>query len=81
MTLVLQANEGHSMQASAMQIDNHHYLQRFPVVADVQVMLQVSYQGLADDNIIWAGVVVQLLMPLFHHSPLQYAILALSLPL
>ena len=47
------------------------HLEGSPVVADVQVMLQVGNEGLADDNIIRAGVVVQLLVPLLHHSSLQ----------
>lgn len=34
------------------------YLQCLPVEADVQVMLQVCQQGLTNDDVIWAGVVV-----------------------
>lgn len=40
-------------------------------MCNVQVTLQVGYEGLADDNIVRAGVVVQLLMPLLHHASLH----------
>ena len=47
------------------------YLQSLPVLADVQIVLYICNEGLADDDVIRAGVVVQLLVPLLHHPPLQ----------
>jgi len=47
------------------------YLQSLPVLADVQIMLYVCNEGLAYDDVVRTGVVVQLLVPLLHHPPLQ----------
>ena len=47
------------------------YLQGLPVEADVQVVLQVRQQGVTNDDVIRAGVVVQLLVPFFHHASLS----------
>jgi len=47
------------------------YLQSLPVLADIRIMLYICNEGLADDDVIRAGVVVQLLVPLLHHPPLQ----------
>ena len=47
------------------------YMQCLPVRRYVQVCLYVSNEGLAYDHVIWAGVVVQLLMPLLHHATLH----------
>lgn len=46
------------------------YLECLPIAADIQVLLQVGQQGLTDDDIIGAGVVVKLLMPFLHHASL-----------
>ena len=41
-----------------------------PVGGDVQAGVNVGEQRLADDHVVWAGVVVQLLVPLLHHAAL-----------
>ena len=51
------------------------YLQCLPVEADVQVMFQVCQQRFADDDVIRAGVVVQLLVPVLwqpYHTQLVH---------
>ena len=47
------------------------YSKRGPVLGDVQVRGEVGQEGLADDDVIRAAVVVQLLMPLLHHASLH----------